>query len=166
MTSPDCRLFIVLSGVSFSVQPNHRSACSMSVFASRFALHPALHTTLYWSVGSLHAFANARMRPHVQMACPKRAIPMAWRAFVGRSATQDAAPPRHRIPVPSGRGKMQGKIKGRGTAWRQERVCTWGWRGTPILTAPCRWLHQSRIGIDEAACLLRCHVMGLDGVTP
>jgi hypothetical protein len=162
MTAPECRLLIVLSGVSLSVQPNHRSACSMSVFASRFALHPAL----YWSVGSLHAFAHARMRPYVQMACPKHAIPVAWRAFAGRSAAQDAAPSGHRVPVPSGRGKMQGKIKGRGTVWRRKRVCTWSWRDTPILAAPCRCLRQSRIGIEEAACLLRRRAMSLEGVHP
>lgn len=162
MTSSDFRLFIVLSGVPFSVQPNHRSACSMSVFASRFALHPALH----WSVGSLHTFVHARVRPHVQMACRERAMPVAWRAFAGRSAAQDAAPPGHRIPVPSGRGKMQGKIKGRGTAWRRKRVCTWGWRGTPIFAAPCRWLDQSRIGIEQTACVPRGNAMGLEGVHP
>ena len=115
---------------------------------------------------TLHVSSHASAHPYVQMACPERAIPVVWQAFLGVSAAQDAVPPGHHIPVPSGRGKMQGKIKGRGTTWRQKRVCTWGWRGTPIPTARCRWLHQSRIGIEGATCLLRRHAMGLEGVTP
>jgi len=162
MTSPYCRLFIVLSGVSVSMSAKRHSACIASAFSLRFALRLSLHSPVEF----LHAFAQARMRPHVQMACSERAIPVAWRAFVGRSATQDAAPPGHRIPVPSGRGKMQGKIKGRGTVWRRKRVCTWGWLDTPILAAPCRCLRQSRIGIEEAACLLRRRAMSLEGVHP
>ena len=46
-------------------------------------------------------------------------------------------PPVHRLTVPAGpvdgtgaRGKMQGKIKGRGTIPLENPVCTWGWRGT------------------------------------
>jgi hypothetical protein len=162
MTAPNCRLLIVLSGVSVSMSAKRYPACIVSAFSSRFSLRSSLHSPVEF----LHAFAHASMRPHVQMACPGRAMPVVWLAFVGGSATQDAAPPGHRIPVPSGRGKMQGKIKGRGTAWRRKRVCTWGWRGTPILAAPCRWLRQSRVGIEEAACLLRLRAMGLEGVHP
>lgn len=158
MTSAGCRLFIVLTGAPNPVQPNPHSACSASVFAARFALHG--------SVGLLHALTYARVQPHVQMTYPERPMPSAWRALAGRQSAQCATPPGHRIPVPSGRGKMQGKIKGRGTARRRKRVCTWGWRGTPILTAPCRWLHQSRVGLEEAACLLRRRAMGLEGVHP
>ena len=50
---------------------------------------------------------------------------------------QSSLPPVHRLTVPAGpvdganaRGKMQGKIKGRGTRPLENPVCTWGWRGT------------------------------------
>jgi hypothetical protein len=131
-----------------------------------FVPRPLLHTSLLLSASSSHAFAQVGVRSNVQMACPEHTRPHAWQALVGRQATLDAAPPGHRRPVPSDRGKVQGKIKGRGTAWRRKRVCTLGWRGTRILTAPCRWLHQSRIGNEETVCLLRHRAMGLEGVTP
>lgn len=152
----------VLSELSLPMLAQRHCVCSLNAFASRFALH----SSPYLRAGSSRAFAQADVRSNVQMDCPERAMPQAWLALVGRQAARDAAPPRHRSPVPSGRGKVQGKIKGHGTLWRRKRVCTWGWRGTPILAAPCRWLHQSRVGIDEAACLLRRRTAGLEGVTP
>lgn len=150
----------VLSELSLPILAQRHCACSLNAFAPRFALYPLLRLRN----SSSHAFAHVCVRSNVQTACPKHALPVAWLAFVGGSAAQDAAPPGHRIPVPPGRGKVQGKIKGRGTSWRRKRVCTWGWRGTPILAAPCRCLCQSRVSMEEAACLLRRRAMGLEGV--
>ena len=134
MTLPDCRLrwridrrfayltsgalphaIDVLSGVSLRLRSPRCRACSASASAPRFAPHPLLRCAVH---------------SPVQTACPERSTPAAWRAFAGRPAAPCAAPPGHRIPVPSGQGKMQGKIKGRGTALREKPVCTWGWRGT------------------------------------
>lgn len=132
------RAFDVLSGVLFPMQAR-RYACNAD------------------------AFAQVGVRSNVQMACPVRAMPQAWLALVGRPAAQNAAPPRHRRPVPSGRGKVQGKIKGRGTPSREKPVCTWGWRGTRLGAAACREGAQCRIGIGESACFARRSAMVLDG---
>lgn len=105
----------VLSGVPMGVCSPCRHACSAGASALHFAWHPPLY-------GNVHS--------HVQIACPERVMPAAWAAFAGRQTAPCAAPPGHRIPVPSGREKMQGKIKGRGTLLREKAVCTWGWRGT------------------------------------
>lgn len=148
--------------VSLPMLAQRHHVCSLNAFALRFLLHPSLRLR----AGSMRLFAHVCVRSNVQMDCPERVMPKAWLALVSRQAAWDAAPPGHRRPVPSGRGKVQGKIKGHGTAWRRKRVCTWGWRGTPILTAPCRWLRQSRVSIEEGACLLRLHAMGLEGVHP
>jgi hypothetical protein len=85
---------------------------------------------------------------------------------------QSSPPPMHRLTVPVGpvdgagtRGKMQGKIKGRGTRPRVKSVCTWGWRGTRLGAAACREGVQCRIGIGESACFARRSAMVLDGAT-
>ncbi|MDX4953651.1 hypothetical protein [Delftia acidovorans] len=108
---------------------------------------------------------SLRVHSNVQTACPERAMPAAWLAFAGWPAALCAAPPGHRIPVPSGRGKMQGKIEGCGTKVRTKRVCTWGWRGTRYLPAPCRELVQSLVGLDETACMPRHGPMACAGTT-
>ena len=74
-----------------------------------------------------------------------------------------ADPPMHRIPVPQSRGEMQGKIKGRGTAWRESSVCTWGWRGTRRIAAPCRMDRQSLASTRQGACFKRRIALALDG---
>lgn len=118
-----------------------------------------------------HACSASASAPHfdvfspVQIACPERAQPAAWQAFAGWQAAPCAAPPGHRIPVLSGREKMQGKIKGRGTLWREKAVCTWGWRGTRRVAAPCRVVHQCLAGIQQSACYARLTATGLDGGT-
>jgi len=58
---------------------------------------------------------------------------------------------------------MQGKIKGRGTALREKPVCTWGWRDTRLIAAPCRVDRQCLAGIAESACLARLASTALDG---
>ena len=149
----------VLSGVSLSMQPTRHDACRLRAFASRLSLHTALRGR----TGLLRVRAQVRVRSHVHMACPERAMPMAWTTLAGWQAAPCAAPLGHRIPVPSGRGKMQGKIKGRGTPSRSNPVCTWGWRGTRSFAAPCRGSHRSRILIGNTACLARRDAMGLEG---
>lgn len=85
---------------------------------------------------------------------------------------QSSSPPVHRLTVPAGpvdgtgaRGKMQGKIKGRGTSLRGKPVCTWGWRGTRQWTAACRESAQCRFGVGEGACYARWTASVLDGAT-
>lgn len=149
----------LLSELSLPIPAQRHCACSLSAFASRFALHPSLRLR----AGSSYAFAHVCVRSNVQMACPEHAMPQAWLALVGRQTARDAAPPGHRRPVPSGRGKVQGKIEGSGTLPTHKRVCTWGWRGTRYLAAPCREVRQSLAGIGETACMARPGRMALDG---
>lgn len=130
-----------------------------------FASRLFLHTSLLLSAGSSHAFAHVCVCPNVQMACPERAMPQAWLALVGRQAARNAAPSGHRRPVPSGRGKVQGKIEGSGTLPAHKRVCTWGWRGTHYLAAPCHEVRQSLVGIGETACMARPGRMALAEVS-
>jgi hypothetical protein len=151
----------VLSDLSLPMLEQPHCACSLNAFAQRFALHPLLRLRNSYS----HAFAHVCVRPNVQMACPEHAMPQAWLALVGRQVARDAAPPGHRRPVPTGRGKVQGKIKGRGTRPLENPVCTWGWRGTRQGTAPCRESEQCHIGIGEGACLSRPAALILDGGT-
>lgn len=129
----------------------------------RIGRHPSCST----SGALLHAIAHLHVRSgrrsNVQTVCPERAMSAAWLAFAGRSAAPCAAPSGHRIPVLSGRGKMQGKIKGRGTSLREKPVCTWGWRGTRRVAAPCCAARQRLVGIEESACLARWALTVLDG---
>ena len=151
----------VLSDLSLPILAQPHCACSLNAFVPRFALHPLLRLRN----SSSHAFAHVCVRPNVQMACPERAMPQAWLALVGRQAARDAAPPGHRRPVPLGRGKVQGKIEGSGTLLTNERVCTWGWRGTLYLATPCRDVRQSLVDIGETACMARLGRMTLAGVS-
>ncbi len=130
-------------------------------FARRFALHPSLRLRgRFWDF-----LARVCVRSNVQMDCSERDMPQAWLALVGRQTAWDAAPPGHRRPVPSGRGKVQGKIEGSGTLPTHKRVCTWWWRGTRYLAAPCRNVCQSLVGIGETACMARPGRMTLAGVS-
>lgn len=147
--------------LSLPILVRRHCVCSLSPFAWSFALHPLLRLR----TGFSHAFAQVDVRSNVQMACPVRALPQAWLALVGRQAARDAAPPGHPRPVPSGRGKVQGKIEGSGTLPAHKRVCTWGWRGTRYLAAPCRDVGQSLVGIGETACMARSGRMALAGVS-
>ena len=147
----------VLSDLSLPVLAQPHCACSLNAFAQRFSLHPLLRLR--------NSSSHVCVRSNVQMACPERAMPQAWLAIVGRQAARDAAPPGHRRPVPSGRGKVQGKIEGSGTLPSHTRVCTWGWRGTHHLAAPCRDVGQSLVGIGETACMARPGRMALAGAS-
>jgi hypothetical protein len=151
----------LLSDLSMPILMQRHRACSLNAFAPRFSLHPLLRLR----ASSLHVFADVCVRSNVQMDCPERAMPQAWWTLVGRQAAQDAAQPRHRRPVPSGSGKVQGKIEGSGTLPAHKRVCTWGWRGTRYLAAPCRQVRQSLVGIGETACMARPGRMAVAGVS-
>ncbi|MDP2162973.1 MAG: hypothetical protein Q8K21_01890 [Hydrogenophaga sp.] len=151
----------LLPELSFPILAQCHCGCSLNTFAPRFVLYTLLRLT----ISSSHAFAHVCVRSNVQMACPERAMPQAWWTLVGRQAAQDAEPPGHRRPVPSGRGKVQGKIEGSGTLPAHKRVCTWGWCGTRYWTAPCREVRQSLVGIGETACMARSGRMVFAGVS-
>lgn len=75
------------------------------------------------------------------------------------TAARRQSSPVHRLTVPSGpvdganaRGKMQGKIKGRGTRPHGNPVCTWVWRGTRQGVAACREGAQCRIDTRKTMC--------------
>lgn len=156
----------VLSGVSLCVHSVCHGACSECTSVPHLARHPLRYLTRI----ALHAVAHLHMHnsvhSNVQTACPERAMPAAWLAFAGWPASLCAAPPGHRIPVPPGRGKMQGKIEGCGTRVRTKPVCTWGWRGTRQIAALCRVKRQCLVGIGKAACHARLTLTVLDGGSP
>lgn len=162
MFAAPIHVIVVLSDVSFSMQPMRHWACN----SCAFALRPALHSAPHLATSFLRVLTHVRVRPYAQIACPERAMPMAWAALAGRSAAPCAAPPGHRIPVPSGRGKMQGKIEGCGTKVRTKSVCTWGWRGTRSIAAPCRESVQSLVGLGEIACMPRSYPLACARATP
>lgn len=151
----------VLSDLSLPMHAQLCCARNLNALVPRFALHPLLRLRN----SSSHAFAHVCVRSNVQMVCPVRAMPQAWLALVGRQAARDAAPLGHRRPVPSGRGKVQGKIEGSGTLPVYKRVCTLGWRGTRYLAAPCRDICQRLVGIGETTCMARSGWMALAGVS-
>lgn len=83
---------------------------------------------------------------------------------------QSPQPPVHRLTAPAGpvdgtgaRGKMQGKIKGRGTQPLENPVCTWGWRDTCQGAAACRESAQCLSSVAEGACFARWTAPLLDG---
>lgn len=87
----------------------------------------------------------------------------AFTPHVARHSELDDAPPERRRPERQRRSKAQGKIKGRGTSWRQKSVCTCGWCGTRQAMAACRICAQYRIGIGKTACFARRSAKLLDG---
>jgi hypothetical protein len=111
MTTTHSLRFVVSIGLPFRWFPPCRRACRAGAFPSHLARHPATSSP-------------------VQTACPERAMPKAWRTLAGGHAARCAASPMRRRPERQRRSKAQGKIKGRGTPWREKAVCTWGWRGT------------------------------------
>ncbi|MFW7342282.1 hypothetical protein V0R37_12130 [Pollutimonas sp. H1-120] len=132
-----------------------RLSCSMSIALSPvvdvlsgvpMAMRSPCRHVRSASVSALHS----RVHSPVQTACSERAMPAAWWAFAGRQAAPCAAPPGHRIPVLSGREKMQGKIKGRGTLLREKTVCTWGRRGTRRLRHRAAWIANALSALSQA----------------
>lgn len=148
-----CFCVALQSDLSLPMPAQRQRVRSLNVFAQRLI------------ASSMRLVAHVCVRSNVQMDCPEPAMPQAWLALVGRQATGNVAPPTHRRPVPSGRGKVQGKIEGSGTLPTHKRVCTWGWRGTRHLAAPCREIRQSIVGIGETACMARPGRMVFAGVS-
>jgi len=146
MMATDSLRFIVPSGVSFRWPPPCHCACRARAFAPHFAQPPAPFS-------------------HVQASCLEYARPVAVAAFAGGLAASSAAPPGRRRPERKRRAKAEGKIEGSGTLPAPKRVCTWGWRGTRYLAAPCRNVCQSPVGIGEPACMARPGRMTLAGVS-
>ena len=139
---------IVPSGVSFCWLSPCRRACSAGAFAPHFALSSAQPS-------------------NVQASCLERARPAAFiasvRAFAGALAAPAAAPPGRRCLERQRKAKAEGKIEGCGTRVRAKPVCTWGWRGTRRVAAPCCAARQRLVGIEESACLARWASTVLDG---
>lgn len=135
---------IVLSGVSLRLLlPCRRARCA-NASASHVSQHPA-------------------QPPNVQMSCLERAWPADLAAFVGVLAAHAAASPGRRCRERQRQAKAEGKIKGRGTTLCEKPVCTWGWRGTRLIAAPCRVVSQSLVGIALSACFSRLATLLLDG---
>lgn len=137
---------IVPSDVSFHWSSPCRCACSACVFAPHFAQSP------------VPPF-------YVQASCLEHARPVAVATFVGGLAAGSTAPPGCRRPERKRGAKAEGKIEGSGTLPAHKRVCTWGWRDTRYLAAPCREVCQSLAGIGETACMARFGRMALAGVS-
>lgn len=100
----------------------------------------------------------------VQTACPERTPLLARIALAGDPLAGVTASPGHRVPGPKGWGKMQGKIKGRGTMAREMSVCTWGGHGTCQGRIACLRKYRGRVSAGMATCHLRSCPMVLAGV--
>ncbi|KAB0542158.1 hypothetical protein F7P85_15140 [Kerstersia gyiorum] len=131
---------LVPSGVSIQ----WLSGCCRACSASASALHFALPS-------------------HVQASCLERARPAAVAAFAGALAARAAAPPDRRCLERQRKAKAEGKIKGCGTPFRKNRVCTLRWRGTRLIAARCRVDRQCLAGIRKGACYPRSAWMACDG---
>lgn len=113
------------------------------------------------------AVAPTEMRQSpVQISCPERLPPLAGPRLVGDRLLRIAASPGYPIHEPIGRGKVQGKIKGRGTSVREKAVCTWGGRGTRLECVACHEKRQCRVRTDIAACHLRPLLLDFAGGSP
>ncbi|WP_156513311.1 MULTISPECIES: hypothetical protein [Alcaligenaceae] len=147
MIAADSLRIIVLSGVPIRWFCACRRACRASA--------PAPHLAL---------------PSHVQASCSERArpaVPIALvRAFAGVLAAHAAALPGRRCPERQRGAKAEGKIEGCGTKVRAKPVCTWGWRGTRQIAAPCRVKRQCLACIGEAACHARPALTVLEGGVP
>jgi hypothetical protein len=101
-----------------------------------------------------------------QTACRECAMAVAWPVFAAGHAARYAVQPGHRYSERERRDraecKAEGKIKGRGTLWRERFVCTWGWRGTREGMAVCREDMPSHVRIEENACFTRCAALTLE----
>lgn len=139
---------IVLSGVSSYWLSACRGACIAEVDSACQELHIAL---------------SSAQPSNVQASCLERAWPAAMAAFIGGRAARAAAPPSRRRRERKRQAKAEGKIKGCGTSLREEPVCTWGWRGTRRIGAPCRVVSQYLVGIELRACFSSLPTLVLAG---
>lgn len=144
MTTSGALCFIGRSGAS----SHGPSPCRRAWRASAFAPHVA---------------QSPEPPFHGKVSCLGRAPPAVVSVSADSQVEGSAAPPGRRCLERQRRATAEGKIKGRGTLWREKAVCTWGWRSTRLEAAACRQGAQRRIGIGEAACFARRTAMALDG---
>lgn len=131
---------VVPSGMSFCWPSPCRRACSVGANSAHWASH----------------FALPSAQPsNVQASCLECVQPTAIGAFAGALAVGAAAPPGRRCPEHRRWAKAEGEIKGRGTTPRGKPVCTWSWRGTRRIAAPCRPTAPDRINAGAVTCRLR-----------
>ena len=122
-----------------------------------------------WLLSCCRACSAGAFTPHfaqpsnVQTSCLDRVQPLAVDAFADRLAASSTAPPGRRCQERQRGVKAEGKIKGRGTTLREMSVCTWGWRGTHLIAAPCRVVSQSLVSLEPSACFSRLAPLVLDG---
>lgn len=139
------------------------------------SLHIAVHLIVSsgasskWLLSCCRACSAGAFTPHfaqpsnVQTFCLDRVRPLAVDAFAGGLAASSTAPPGRRCQERQRGAKAEGKIKGRGTTLREMSVCTWGWRGTHLIAAPCRVVSQSLVSLEPSACFSRLATLVLDG---
>lgn len=144
MTTFDALRFIVRSDVS----SHGPSPCRRTWRAGAFAPHVARSPSPPF---------------HGKASCLGRAPPAVVSVFADAQAEGGAARPGHRRLERQRRATAEGKIKGRGTPWREKPVCTWGWRSTRLDAAGCRDVAQRRIGVGEAACFVGRTAPALEG---
>jgi hypothetical protein len=151
-------VFGVPSGVQFSSRQAlvHMSVCARSarVFASRWSATTTGFCARFCAQFRALPRADSllRVRHAKGMVGGRRPAGCAWRSAAGAPHPRAVRP-----------GKAQGKIEGAGTLPAHERVCTWGWRGTRLWTAPCRQVSHSLLGIGETACMARPGAMAFAG---
>jgi hypothetical protein len=133
---------IVLSGVFSRCSPPCRRACRASASAPHFTQHP-----------------------NVQASRLERARPMAVGTFPGALAACTAAAPGRRSLERKRQAKAEGKIEGCGTPPPANPVCTWGWRGTRPIAAPCRETSQRLTPLHKTACHTRPDTLAYPGIT-
>lgn len=123
--------------------------------------------TCHAAAGRLYLTQHPPRSSLVQTACRECAMAVAWPTLAAGYAARHAAQPGHRYSEREhgvrAECKAEGKIKGRGTLWRERFVCTWGWCGTREGMAVCHKGAPSHVRIEENACLTRCVALTLDG---
>jgi len=141
------------------------------------SLHVAVHLIVpsdassKWLLACCRACRAGAFTPHfaqpsnVQTSCLDRVRPLAVDAFADGLAASSAAPSGRRCQERQRGAKAEGKIEECGTKVHTKPVCTWGWRGTRHITAPCREQRQCRAGIDETACHARASALDFAGAT-
>jgi hypothetical protein len=84
-------------------------------------------------------------------------------ARLGGQVMREMASSVHRGPGRGRRSKAQGKIKGRGTSWREKAVCTWGWHSTHQGAVTCCERAPCYVDCGEGACFARRAVRAWEG---
>ena len=132
--------------------------------AAPFRVLTSCHCACGAVAAASHFVRLLSLHSGVQTTCLESAAHVLVAAIGGLRAAGSVAPPGRRQPESQRKAKAEGKIKGRGTAARGKRVCTWGGRGTAPKIAVCRECLRCRIGSGEVACHVRWIAMHLYGV--